>query len=274
MLNIGCHLSTTQGFLFMAQTTFSIGGNTFQFFLRNPKSGKNVTICEEDIKSFKKFSLENEFSQVVAHSPYTINLCSSKPNVREFSRKMLRDDLRKMENIPGNLYNLHPGSHTGLGINRGIELIADSIGEILSEKFNTTLILETMSGKGTEIGSNFDELSSIIRLAGSPDNLGVCFDTCHMFDAGFDFNKIDEILEEFDRKIGINKLKALHLNDSKNPIGSRKDRHEKIGQGYIGLETFRKILMNEYLIKLPMILETPNVLMGYAEEILILKGLI
>lgn len=275
MINIGCHLSTTQGFLTMAHTTFSIGGNTFQFFLRSPKSGKNVKIDPNDIEEFKKFSKKNNFVQIVAHSPYTINLCSSKPNVREFSRKMLIDDLKKMENIPGNLYNLHPGSHTGLGISKGIEFISSAIEEVLSsEKFNTTLVLETMSGKGTEVGSNFDELSSIIKSVGSPDNLGVCFDTCHMFDAGFDFNKIDEILEEFDKKIGINKLKSLHLNDSKNPIGSRKDRHEKIGQGYIGLEVFRKILTNNYLKNLPMILETPNDIIGYAEEILTLKGLI
>lgn len=274
MLNIGCHLSTAQGFLSMAHTTFSIGGRTFQFFLRSPKSGKSVKISQEDIEEFKKFSNKNDFAPIVAHSPYTINLCSSKPNVREFSKKMLIDDLKKMENIPGNFYNLHPGSHTGLGVDKGIDFISNSLGEILSEKLNTTLVLETMAGKGTEIGSNFDELSSIMKGAGNPENLGVCFDTCHMFDAGFDFNNIEKILEEFDKKIGISKLKILHLNDSKNPIGSRKDRHERIGQGYIGLEVFRKIITNDYLIKLPMILETPNDIFGYAEEILILKGLI
>ena len=274
MINIGCHLSSSQGFLSMAYAVFSIGGNTFQFFLRNPKSGKNIKISQEDILDFNNFSKQNDFAPIIAHSPYTINLCSSKPDVRKFSFQMLKDDLKKMQNIPRNFYNLHPGSHTGLGTKRAIELISNSIGNILSEEFDTTLVLETMSGKGTEIGSTFDELSTIIKESGAKKNLGICFDTCHMFDAGFDFNFLDNILDEFDKKIGINRLKIIHLNDSKNPIGSKKDRHERIGQGYIGLEIFRKILTNKYISSLPMILETPNDLMGYAEEILILKGLV
>lgn len=274
MLNIGCHLSTSQGLLSMAYTTFLIGGNTFQFFLRNPKSGKSITFSQDDIKEFNKFANKNNFVPIVAHSPYTINLCSSKSEVRKFSHQMLKDDLKRMESISGNFYNLHPGSHTGIGINKAIDIISDSIGRILSENFNTTLILETMSGKGSEVGSTFEELSTIIRESGNKENIGVCFDTCHMFDAGFNFEKLDEILCEFDNKIGINRLKVVHLNDSKNQIGSKKDRHEKIGQGYIGLEAFRKIISNEYTGKLPMILETPNDLAGYAEEILILKGLI
>lgn len=274
MLNIGCHLSASQGFVHMAHVAFSIGGNTFQFFLRSPKSGKNIKFSEEDLNEFNKFTRDNCFAPVVTHSPYTINLCSARSDVRKFSKKMLRDDLRKMEKIPGNIYNLHPGSHTGLGISKGIELISGAIGEILTEGFNTTLVLETMSGKGSEVGSNFDEISGIIEGAGNPENLGVCFDTCHMFDTGFDFNNLDRILYEFDKKIGISKLKLVHLNDSKNKIGSKKDRHEKIGQGFIGIEIFRKILSNKYLKDLTFILETPNDLMGYAEEILILKGLI
>lgn len=274
MLNIGCHLSASQGFLSMAHFAFSIGANTFQFFLRSPKSGRNINFFEDDIDEFKKFCKENQFAPIVAHSPYTINLCSSRPEVRKSSHRMLKDDLKKMQNIPGNFYNIHPGSHTGLGIKKGIQLISNAIGEILSEDFNTTLVLETMAGKGTEIGSSFDELSEIINQSGNQKNLGVCFDTCHMFDAGFDFNKLDEILFEFDKKIGINKLKILHLNDSKNRIGSRKDRHERIGQGHIGLEPFKRIVSHNYLKNLPMILETPNDLIGYAEEILILKGLI
>ena len=274
MLKIGCHLSASLGFLGMAHTAFSIGANTFQFFLRSPKSGKNIDVSEEDLELFQEFNLKNNFAPIVAHSPYTINLCSSKPMVRKFSKKMLRDDIKKLDLLPGNFYNLHPGSHTGLGISKGIRFIAESLGEILPEVKNTTLVLETMTGKGTEVGSTFDEIADIINLSGNPDNIGVCFDTCHMFDAGFDFSNLDEILSEFDKKIGIDRLKIIHLNDSKNPIGSKKDRHEKIGKGYIGIDVFQKILTNKYLKNLPFILETPNDLIGYAEEILILKNLV
>ena len=274
MLKIGCHLSASLGLLGMAQTAFSIGANTFQFFLRSPKSGKNIDISEEDLELFRDFNLKNNFAPIVAHSPYTINLCSSKPMVRKFSKKMLRDDIKKLDLLPGNFYNLHPGSHTGLGISKGIRFIAESLGEILPEVKNTTLVLETMAGKGTEIGSTFDEIADIINLSGNPDNIGVCFDTCYMFDAGFDFSKLDEILSGFDKKIGIDRLKIIHLNDSKNPIGSKKDRHEKIGKGHIGIDVFQKILTNKYLKNLPFILETPNDLIGYAEEILILKNLV
>ena len=204
-----------------------------------------------------------------------MNLCSAKPGVRKFSAQILKSDLTEMNKIPGNFYNLHPGSHTGLGIKKGIEFISETLGKIFSQNnFETTVVLETMSGNGSEVGSTFDEISDIIKNSGAGKNLGVCFDTCHMFDAGFDFNNIEKILDEFDKKIGIEKLKAMHLNDSKNPMGSRKDRHEKIGQGFLGLEVFRKILNNSYIKNLPMILETPNDLPGYAEEILILKSLV
>lgn len=275
MLSIGCHLSASKGLLSMAMTAESIGANTFQFFLRNPQSACDIKFSDNDIKDFNRFVEKNSFSKVVAHSPYTINLCSSKPDVRSFSVKILSDDLEKMNGIPGNFYNLHPGSHTGQGLAKGIEFISKALGSVLSENGNkTTVVLETMAGKGSEIGSTFEELSSIISESGAYRNLGVCFDTCHMFDAGFDFNNLEKILDEFDKKVGIERLKVLHLNDSKNPIGSRKDRHEKIGQGFIGIEVFRKILSNKYISKLPIILETPNDLQGYAEEILILKGLV
>lgn len=275
MLNIGCHLSVSEGFLNMAKTAQSIGANTFQFFLRNPHSAKDIKFSDEDIENFKDFAQKNNFTQIVAHSPYTMNLCSAKPGVRKFSAQILKSDLTEMNKIPGNFYNLHPGSHTGLGIKKGIEFISETLGKIFSRNnFETTVILETMSGKGSEVGSTFDEISDIIKNSGAGKNLGVCFDTCHMFDAGFDFNNIEKILDEFDKKIGIEKLKAMHLNDSKNPMGSRKDRHEKIGQGFLGLEVFRKILNNSYIKNLPMILETPNDLSGYAEEILILKSLV
>ena len=275
MLNIGCHLSVSEGFLNMAKTAQSIGANTFQFFLRNPHSAKDIKFSDEDIENFKDFAQKNNFTQIVAHSPYTMNLCSAKPGVRKFSAQILKSDLTEMNKIPGNFYNLHPGSHTGLGIKKGIEFISETLGKIFSRNnFETTVILETMSGKGSEVGSTFDEISDIIKNSGAGKNLGVCFDTCHMFDAGFDFNNIEKILDEFDKKIGIEKLKAMHLNDSKNPMGSRKDRHEKIGQGFLGLEVFRKILNNSYIKNLPMILETPNDLPGYAEEILILKSLV
>lgn len=274
MLNIGCHLSSSNGFLSMAYASFSIGGNTFQFFPRNPKSGKSISFDENDIKSFIDFSKCHNFTKIVAHSPYTINLCSSKKNVREFSLKMLKSDIQKMNSIPGNIYNLHPGSHTGLGIKKGIEFISSALSEVLSDDCKTTLVLETMSGKGSEIGSTFNELSDIIKNSGKNENLGVCFDTCHMFDAGFDFGDLDSILDEFDKKIGIEKLKLIHLNDSKNSIGSHKDRHELIGKGFIGINSFRKIINHKYLKNLPFILETPNDLVGYAEEILMLKEMI
>ena len=274
MLNIGCHLSSSNGFLSMAYASFAIGGNTFQFFPRNPKSGKSISFDEKDIYSFIQFSKEHNFTKIIAHSPYTINLCSSKKHVREFSIKMLKSDIKKMNNIPGNIYNLHPGSHTGLGIKRGIEFISNALSEVIPDDCQITLVLETMSGKGSEIGSTFNELSDIIKNSGRSKNLGVCFDTCHMFDAGFDFNNLDFILDEFDKKIGIERLRLIHLNDSKNPIGSHKDRHELIGKGFIGINSFRKIINHEYLKKLPFILETPNDLMGYAEEILMLKEMI
>ena len=275
MLNIGCHLSASEGFLDMSKTAESIGANTFQFFLRNPHSTKDIKFSDEDIENFKIFAQKHNFSKIVAHSPYTMNLCSAKPDVRKFSLQILEHDLIKMNKVPGNFYNLHPGSHTGLGVKKGIEFIAEAIGSILSQgNFNTVIILEMMAGKGSEIGSTFDEISNIICESGANKNLGVCFDTCHMFDAGFDFSNLDKILDEFDKKIGIERLKAIHLNDSKNKLGSRKDRHEKIGQGFIGLEVFRQILNNNYIKNLPMILETPNDLQGYAEEILILKGLV
>lgn len=275
MLNIGCHLSVSEGFLNMAKTAQTIGANTFQFFLRNPHSAKDIKFSDEDIENFKDFAQKNNFSKIVAHSPYTMNLCSAKPGVRKFSAQILKSDLTEMNKIPGNFYNLHPGSHTGLGIKKGIEFISETLGKIFSQNnFETTVVLETMSGKGSEVGSTFDEISDIIKNSGAGKNLGVCFDTCHMFDAGFDFNNVEKILDEFDKKIGIEKLKAMHLNDSKNPMGSRKDRHEKIGQGFLGLEVFRKILNNSYIKNLPMILETPNDLPGYAEEILILKSLV
>ena len=275
MLNIGCHLSASEGFLNMAKTAQSIGANTFQFFLRNPHSAKDIKFSDEDIENFKIFAQKNNFSKIVAHSPYTMNLCSAKLGVRKFSAQILKDDLIKMNKIPGNFYNLHPGSHTGFGIKKGIEFISEALGNILSQNnFNNIIILEMMSGKGSEIGSTFDEISNIMRESGAGENLGVCFDTCHMSDAGFDFNNLEKIIDEFDKKIGIEKLKAVHLNDSKNLLGSKKDRHEKIGQGFLGLEVFRKILNNNYIKNLPMILETPNDLPGYAEEILILKSLV
>ena len=275
MLNIGCHLSASNGLLAMAKTAQSIGANTFQFFLRNPHSSKEIKFSDEDIENFKNFAKKNNFAKIIAHSPYTMNLCSAKSDVRKFSVQILKNDLIKMNKIPGNFYNLHPGCHTGLGIKKGIEFISEALGTILSQdNFENIVILETMSGKGSEIGSTFDEINNIIKESGASKNLGVCFDTCHMFDSGFDFNNLEKILDEFDKKIGINKLKVMHLNDSKNPIGSKKDRHEKIGQGFIGIEIFRKILTNNYIKNVPIILETPNNLSGYSEEILILKGLV
>ncbi|MDR1240918.1 MAG: deoxyribonuclease IV [Oscillospiraceae bacterium] len=273
MLKIGCHLSISEGLFNAANVAFGIGANTFQFFTRNPRGLKSAKFEKEDIEKFLEFSKLNNFSKLIAHAPYTMNLCSAKSDIRRFSLEILKDDLKKMSQIPGNFYNLHPGNHSGQGVEIGIEFIAESLSIAVSEDSNTTVLIETMAGKGSEIGSNFGEISAITKKTGIK-TLGVCFDTCHVYDSGYDIvNKLDPVLDEFDKKVGIKHLKAIHLNDSKNPCGSKKDRHEKIGKGRIKIKCFEEILNNPVLRNLPFILETPNELEGYAEEILILKSL-
>lgn len=274
MLNIGCHLSASKGFLNMGKTAIELGGNTFQFFTRNPRGGSAKDIDPEDAKALISLMQENDFAKILAHAPYTLNACAKVPSIREFAYNTMLDDLKRMEYVPNNMYNFHPGSHVGQGVETGIKLISDLLNSILWKDQTTTVLLETMAGKGSEVGSRFEELREIIDRVELKDKMGVCLDTCHVNDAGYDIvNDLDGVLTEFDKVIGLNRLKALHLNDSKNPLGAHKDRHEKIGEGYIGKDAFRRIVNHPVLKDLPMFLETPNELPGYAEEIKLLKSL-
>ncbi|MGL4741820.1 MAG: deoxyribonuclease IV [Sarcina sp.] len=273
MLNIGCHLSTTKGFANMGREAVSIGGNTFQFFTRNPRGGKAKAIVQKDIDELLKIAKENNFSTILAHAPYTLNACSGSEDTRNFAKAMMADDLERMEYLPGNLYNFHPGSHVKQGVDVGIEYIVEMLNEVIKEEQTTTILLEAMAGKGTEVGRCFEELARIIDGVNLKEKMGVCIDTCHIYDAGYDIvNNLDGVLDEFDRIIGLNRLKAIHLNDSKNPFKSHKDRHEKIGEGHIGLEAITRIINHPKLKEIPFFLETPNELDGYAREIELLKS--
>lgn len=274
MFIIGAHLSASKGYTAMLNQALEIGANTFQFFTRNPRGGRAKDIDEQDVADFLSLKKENNFPVILAHAPYTINLCSAKEETRQFALDIFADDLRRLEYTPDQLYNFHPGSHVGQGEEKGIELIADALNRLLFPEMTTTVTLETMAGKGSEIGRNFEQLRAIIDRVDLDEKVGVCLDTCHISDGGYDVvNDIDGVLEEFDRIIGIDRLKAVHLNDSKNPLGSHKDRHEKIGEGYIGTEAFERIINHSYLRNLPFYLETPNELDGYAKEIALLKSL-
>ena len=273
MLNIGCHLSSSKGFLHMGREAVELGANTFQFFTRNPRGGKAKDIELSDAQGLIELLNKNNFSQILAHAPYTMNVCSKDEGIREFARNIMADDLRRMEYIPNNLYNFHPGSHVGQGVEKGISFIADALNQTLWADMKTTVLLETMAGKGTEIGRSFEELREIIDRVELSDKMGICLDTCHVHDAGYDIvNDLDAVLTKFDNIIGLKRLKALHINDSKNALESHKDRHEKIGDGYIGLEAFVRIINHPALKHLPMLLETPNDLNGYAKEIALLKS--
>lgn len=268
MLRIGCHLSASKGLLSMGRTAKKIGANTFQFFTRNPRGGKAKKLDPEDIQNYLLFSKENGIGPILAHAPYTLNVCSAQEKTREFALSVLADDLARMEYIPGNYYNFHPGSHCGQGTEKGIRLLCTALNTVLRPTQSTTVLLETMAGKGTEIGRSFEELRRILDGVACPQKLGVCLDTCHVFDAGYNIrDDLDSVLEKFDRIVGMENLKAVHLNDSKNDLGSRKDRHEKIGSGHIGFEAFAHIVTHPLLRDLPFILETPNDLPGYAGEI-------
>ncbi len=272
MLRIGCHLSATKGFLAMGKDAVKIGANTFQFFTRNPRGGKAKEINEDDVKAFLQYSKEHGINRILAHAPYTLNACSADSGIREFAKNTMVDDLKRMEYTPGNYYNFHPGSHVGQGVEVGIDFIAEMLNEILTKEQTTTVLLETMSGKGSEVGRNFEELKAIIDKVKLKDKLGVCLDTCHIWDGGYDVvNNFDGVLDEFDKIIGLEKLKAIHLNDSKNDLASHKDRHEKIGEGKIGLDAISKIINNDRIKDLPFYLETPNEIDGYEREIELLK---
>ncbi len=273
MFYTGCHLSSVKGFENMGREALSIGASTFQFFTRNPRGGKAKAIDEDDIRRFLELASENGFGKLVAHAPYTLNPCSGTDRVRAFAYEAMSDDMRRMEYIPGNYYNFHPGSHVGQGVEKGTELIVDLLNRIITPEQSTVILLETMSGKGTEVGSRFEELREILDRVTLTEQMGVCLDTCHVSDAGYDVaGDLDGVLTEFDRVVGLHRLKALHLNDSLNPVGAHKDRHARIGEGTLGAETFRRIVNHPALRRLPMLLETPNELPGYAAEIALLRG--
>ena len=272
MLTIGCHLSSSAGFYHMGKEAIGIGANTFQFFTRNPRGSKAKAIDQKDVERFHVFCRENGIERILAHAPYTLNACSKDPHVREFALETMADDLVRMEYVPGNCYNFHPGSHVGQGAEEGIRIIADTLNQILKPEQTTTVLLETMSGKGSEVGRSFEEIRAILDRVELQEHMGVCLDTCHVYDAGYDIvNDLDGVLEQFDRMIGLNRLRAIHMNDSKNPFASHKDRHEKIGQGSIGAEAMIRIINHPALQGIPVYLETPNELDGYAEEIRFLK---
>ena len=273
MLNIGAHLSSAKGFANMGKDAVKIGANTFQFFTRNPQGGKAKEINPADVAEFLALAKRHKFVKFVAHAPYTLNPCSDNPSTREFAGMVFVDDLKRMEYVPHNYYNFHPGSHVGQGIDAGIDMIAKLLDKVLTKEQTTTVLLETMSGKGSEVGAKFEELQKIMDRVKLPEKLGVCLDTCHVYSAGYDIvNNLDEVLAEFDTIIGLDKLKAIHLNDSKMPFASHKDRHEKIGQGTIGLDAIVRIVNHKKLKELPFILDTPNDLAGWAQEIKLLRA--
>ena len=273
MLNIGCHLSASKGYLHMGDEAVSIGANTFAFFTRNPRGGSAKAIDPEDVKAFLEYAKAHSFATLVAHAPYTLNACSDKAQTREFALNTMRDDLMRMEYTPNQYYNFHPGSHVGQGVEVGIDLIVNQLNAVLTKDMTTTVLLETMAGKGSEIGRSFEELKTIIDGVELDEKLGVCLDTCHVYDAGYDIvNDLDGVLNEFDAVLGLDRLKAIHMNDSKNTFESHKDRHEKIGDGSLGFETMVKVINHPKLKGLPIILETPNELDGYAHEIEILRN--
>ena len=274
MLHIGCHLSIAKGFLHMGQEALSIGADTFQFFTRNPRGGTSRRPDPDDVKALRALLAEKGFAPLIAHAPYTLNPCAARQDLRLFARGTLLDDLTRLEALPGTFYNIHPGSHVGQGIDVGIRLVAETLNAVLAPEQHTIILLETMSGKGIEVGGRFEELREILDRVERPNRVGVCLDTCHVSDAGYDIvNDIDGVLSTFDRIIGLQRLHAVHINDSLNPLGSHKDRHAPIGQGSIGLEAMGRIVRHPALQGLPFCLETPNDLAGYAREIHLLRTL-
>ena len=273
MFTIGCHLSASKGYLAMAKQTTELGGNTFQFFTRNPRGGSAKEIDDADVAAFHAYCAEQGITTILAHAPYTLNACAADERVMDFCLRTMADDLRRMEHTPGQLYNFHPGSHVGQGIEVGIIKIASTLDQVMFPEMTTTVLLETMAGKGSEVGGKFEELREIIDRTALSDKLGVCLDTCHVHDGGYDIvGDLDGVLTQFDKVIGLSRLKAIHLNDSKNPCGAHKDRHEKIGEGHIGLDALTRVINHPALRDLPFLLETPNELPGYASEIALLRA--
>ena len=273
MLHIGCHLSCANGYLAMGRQALAIGADTFQFFTRNPRGGSVKPFDAEDAQALNTLMAEHGFAPVLAHAPYTLNACAADEKIRSFARRTMREDLERLAHIPGAMLNFHPGSHVKQGVETGVRLIAEMLDEVYTDELPTRVLLETMAGKGSEVGGRFEELRAIMEASRTGDRLGVCLDTCHVFDGGYDIvGCLEDVLEEFDRVIGLDRLCAVHLNDSKNPMGSRKDRHEKIGQGSIGLAAMERIVNHPKLRSLPFYLETPNEIDGYAREIALLRG--
>ncbi|MCI8484792.1 MAG: deoxyribonuclease IV [Lachnospiraceae bacterium] len=272
MLRIGCHLSSSKGFLAMGKEAVKIGANTFQFFTRNPRGGRAKELNLEDIAAYRSFAEEHKIAEILAHAPYTLNACAKDQELRQFAYDTMCDDLSRLEYLPGASYNFHPGSHVKQGAETGVQLISEMLNKINEKGYGTMILLETMAGKGTEMGRNFEELQEIIDQVEDTSRLGVCMDTCHVFDGGYDIvEHLEQVLQEFDAVIGVERLKAMHLNDSIYGLGSHKDRHEKIGEGKIGLKTFGAIVNHPKLKNLPFFLETPNDLEGYKREIAILR---
>ena len=273
MLHIGCHLSCSNGYLAMGEQAVSLGADTFQFFTRNPRGGAVKPFDAQDAQALVDFLAEHRFAPVLAHAPYTLNACAADEKIRSFAVRTMREDLERLAHIPGAMLNFHPGSHVKQGAEVGIALIAKMLDEVYTPELPTTVLLETMAGKGSEVGRSVGELRAIMDAAKAGDRLGVCLDTCHVYDAGYDIvGDLDGVLEEFDREIGLDRLRAIHINDSKNPMGSHKDRHERIGEGSIGLDAMTRIINHPALRHLPFYLETPNELPGYAQEIALLRG--
>ena len=272
MLRIGCHLPPSKGYLEMGKHAVALGATTFAFFTRNPRGGKAKPIQKEDVAAFLAYAAEHDLQHLVAHAPYTMNLCSADPSIRQFGKDMLADDLQRMEYTPNQYYNFHPGSHVGRGLEAAVEDISAALRKALEPGYPVTVLLETMAGKGSEVGSRFEELREIIDRVELKEKMGVCLDTCHIWDGGYDIaGNLEAVLEEFDKTIGLHRLYAVHLNDSMNPLGAHKDRHQKIGQGYIGLEALKAVVRHPVLKQLPFILETPNDDAGYAAEIALLR---
>lgn len=273
MLTIGCHLSISKGYLHMGKEALSLGANTFQYFTRNPRGGKARTFDEADMKALEAFMAEHNFGKILGHAPYTLNACAADPSLRQFAKNMMREDLERLEFLPNQLYNFHPGSHVKQGVDQGIEYIVEALNEVMFEGMHTTVLLETMAGKGTEVGRTFEEIARIIDGVKLKEYIGVCMDTCHIHEGDYDIvGDLDGVMESFDKIVGLDRLHAIHLNDSKKPRGAHKDRHEKIGEGHIGLEAITKVINHPALRNLPFYLETPNELDGYAKEIALLRS--
>lgn len=274
MFTIGCHLSASKGYLAMGKEAVKIGANTFQYFTRNPRGGAVKPLDLADVEAYRAFAKEHGIEKILAHAPYTLNACAKDDSIRDFALRTMKDDLNRLSHLPESMYNFHPGSHVSQGAEKGITLIADLLNQVLTPEQPTMVLLETMSGKGSEIGRSFEELRMIIDRVECKEKLGVCLDTCHVYDGGYDVvNDLDEVVSEFDRIVGLERLCAVHINDSKNPFASHKDRHEKIGLGSIGTEAFARIINHPALRELPFYLETPNELEGYQREIELLRGL-